>query len=55
MKIIEEGTRGVALAPERGKVPVVFEYRDSAQRSSASAHRRASRYSRRSSLPSNRA
>ena len=28
MKIIEEGTRGVALAPERGKVPVVFEYRD---------------------------
>jgi len=28
MKIIEEGTRGVVLAPERGKVPVVFEYRD---------------------------
>lgn len=28
MKIIEEGTRGFALAPERGKVPVVFEYRD---------------------------
>jgi hypothetical protein len=23
-----KGTRGVALAPERGKVPVVFEYRD---------------------------
>lgn len=28
MKIIEEGTRGVALAPGRGKVSVVFEYRD---------------------------
>jgi hypothetical protein len=28
MKIIEEGTRGVALSPERGRVPVVFEYRD---------------------------
>jgi hypothetical protein len=28
MKIIEEGTRGVALAPGRGKVPVIFEYRD---------------------------
>jgi hypothetical protein len=28
MKFIEEGTRGVALAPGRGKVAVVFEYRD---------------------------
>jgi predicted DNA-binding protein len=28
MKIIEEGTRGIALSPERGKVSVVFEYRD---------------------------
>ena len=28
MKIIEAGTRGVALAPSGGKVPVVFEYRD---------------------------
>lgn len=28
MRIIEEGARGVALAAERGKVPVVFEYRD---------------------------
>ena len=28
MKIIEEGTRGVALAPERGRVRVVFVYRD---------------------------
>jgi len=27
MKIIQEGTRSVALAPGRGKVPVVFEYR----------------------------
>lgn len=28
MKIIEEGTRGVALAPDRGRVPVVYQYRD---------------------------
>jgi hypothetical protein len=28
MKFIVEGTRGVALAPGRGKVAVVFEYRD---------------------------
>jgi len=28
MKIIEAGERGVALAPERGKVPIVFAYRD---------------------------
>lgn len=28
MKIMEEGTRGVALSPEHGKVPVVFRYRD---------------------------
>jgi hypothetical protein len=28
MKFIEEGTRGVALAPGRGTVAVVFEYRD---------------------------
>jgi hypothetical protein len=28
MKNIEEGTRGVALDPKRGKVPVVFEHRD---------------------------
>jgi hypothetical protein len=28
MKFIEEGTRGVALAPGRGRVAVVFEYRD---------------------------
>ena len=27
MKIIQEGARAVALAPGRGKVPVVFEYR----------------------------
>ncbi len=28
MKIIQAGEKGVALAPERGKVPVAFEYRD---------------------------
>jgi len=28
MKIIEEGSRGVAVAPGRGKVSTVFEYRD---------------------------
>lgn len=28
MEIIEAGTRGVALSPERGKVPIVFVYRD---------------------------
>lgn len=28
MKFIEEGSTGVALAPERGRVPVVYEYRD---------------------------
>lgn len=28
MEIIEEGTRGVALDPERGRISVVFEYRD---------------------------
>ena len=28
MKIIEAGDKGVALAPKRGKVSVVFEYRD---------------------------
>ena len=28
MRIIQEGDRGVALAPDRGKVPVVYRYRD---------------------------
>ena len=28
MKIIQEGETGYAIAPERGRVPVVFEYRD---------------------------
>ena len=28
MKIIQEGEKGVALAPELGRVPVVYEYRD---------------------------
>lgn len=28
MKIIQEGERGVALAPELGRVPVVYQYRD---------------------------
>jgi hypothetical protein len=28
MKIIQEGSKGVALTPKRGRVPVVFEYRD---------------------------
>lgn len=28
VKILEEGSTGVALAPKRGKVPVVFGYQD---------------------------